>query len=546
VTDQTRARQDGVRCPVSDGCGAGVALAGIQMSRASLPTWLPCVFAIAATWGYTWLLARFDLGWGWLRAVLLAAGAGFLLVLRRSRPHWRPGTSPVAVFAIGALLAGVHLRAAVQATTSGRAPVIDIGATTIAAVHLAAEGRSVYRAPIDPTGGRDSAGGSRTFFGFKYGPAMIAIYAPGVRLAGARGYFLTNALFLAFLVVAAGAWAAREGGREGAILAVALTLSAAHVPRQLFSEGVNDVVPMALALAAFALHAWAWPAAAGAFIGLSFGTKLLPAALLAVLLIVETRDHRDRLRLLSGFVALVALCYLPSVAVAPTEVFSNLIGYQVSRGPDSTSALYFVPATLRGPVQVVLGVMLLSLVWWRARAFRPPGETGTATVAVAAVTLLLVGSPIVHTNYLMWLHPLWAVALATGLSSRRFAEHRNDMAGIFGKIKSRADFFRELELARKDVSRLLERLPHADTLRSISRQLDTIEKWTANGRTPTKKERTSLDMGLRMFREYEMTDDEEIATFRGRVAGIHSYIELWPTDRMASDPNNAEYFDDDP
>jgi hypothetical protein len=120
------------------------------------------------------------------------------------------------------------------------------------------------------------------------------------------------------------------------------------------------------------------------------------------------------------------------------------------------------------------------------------------------------------------------------------------MAGIFGEINSRADFFRELELAKKDVSRLLKRLPYEDTLRSISKQLDAIETWTANSRTPTKKERTSLDMRLRMFREYEMTDDVEIATFRRRVSGIHSYVELWPTDRIASDPDNAEYFDDDP
>jgi hypothetical protein len=48
------------------------------------------------------------------------------------------------------------------------------------------------------------------------------------------------------------------------------------------------------------------------------------------------------------------------------------------------------------------------------------------------------------------------------------------------------------------------------------------------------------------LREYEMTDDVEIANLRGRIDGIHDYVETWPDDRVARDPNNDEFFDDDP
>jgi hypothetical protein len=44
-----------------------------------------------------------------------------------------------------------------------------------------------------------------------------------------------------------------------------------------------------------------------------------------------------------------------------------------------------------------------------------------------------------------------------------------------------------------------------------------------------------------MFREYEMTDEIDISQFRDLVSGIHSYVEFWPTDRVASDENSDEY-----
>jgi hypothetical protein len=116
------------------------------------------------------------------------------------------------------------------------------------------------------------------------------------------------------------------------------------------------------------------------------------------------------------------------------------------------------------------------------------------------------------------------------------------MAGIFGEnINGRTDFFRELATAKKDCEKLIQKLPFEDTLRSVQMQLEAIERWTANGRTPTPAERKSLDMSLRMFREYETTDDVEIADLRDEVSGLHSYVEEWPDDSVARDPNNDQY-----
>jgi hypothetical protein len=116
------------------------------------------------------------------------------------------------------------------------------------------------------------------------------------------------------------------------------------------------------------------------------------------------------------------------------------------------------------------------------------------------------------------------------------------MAGVFGSdINNKQDFLKQLEMALAQCPTLIARHPHEDTLRSVQLQLEAIKKWIANDRQPTLEERKSLNMAQRMFREYEMTDEIDIAQFRRLVSPIHGYVMYWPTDRVASDENNDEY-----
>jgi hypothetical protein len=116
------------------------------------------------------------------------------------------------------------------------------------------------------------------------------------------------------------------------------------------------------------------------------------------------------------------------------------------------------------------------------------------------------------------------------------------MAGLFGDdVNNRSDFLRKLPEVTEACRRLVKRLPHEDALQAVLAQLQAIELWTAHGRTPTQRERASLDMALRMFREYEMTDDVEIFRLRDGVSVLHSYVEHWPSDAIAGDANNNAY-----
>jgi hypothetical protein len=116
------------------------------------------------------------------------------------------------------------------------------------------------------------------------------------------------------------------------------------------------------------------------------------------------------------------------------------------------------------------------------------------------------------------------------------------MAGMFGDaINQRADFFDQLAKAQQELAALLQRLPYEAPLKSVGEQLASIERWTANGRTPTLKERKGITIGLQMFKEYDASDDDGIYDVRPKISYIDAYFKFWPDDKTAADPNNSDY-----
>jgi hypothetical protein len=116
------------------------------------------------------------------------------------------------------------------------------------------------------------------------------------------------------------------------------------------------------------------------------------------------------------------------------------------------------------------------------------------------------------------------------------------MAGIFGDvINSRADFVRALSDAKRQVGDALKRLPNDPTMGAAHLQLAGIENFIAQGRTPTLDERKSVDMGVRMYREFETTDDVELYHLRNLVGEVATYFLFWPDDNAAADPDSRQY-----
>src|SRR3954467_531597 len=91
------------------------------------------------------------------------------------------------------------------------------------------------------------------------------------------------------------------------------------------------------------------------------------------------------------------------------------------------------------------------------------------------------------------------------------ALREENMAGGFGpKIDSRADCLNCLAEARKLASSMVASRPNDNTLNVVRNQLDAVAQWSAGGRTPTPEERNRIDMGYRMYREYDDDPDPEV------------------------------------
>jgi len=117
------------------------------------------------------------------------------------------------------------------------------------------------------------------------------------------------------------------------------------------------------------------------------------------------------------------------------------------------------------------------------------------------------------------------------------------MAGVYGSLNSRDDFFTTLHTAIPDVSGHLQQTPGDETLSSILRQLQAIDGWTKNGRAPTRVERKSVDFALRATREYE--GNSSMYQLTRRLYELDSYFSDWPNDERAASATDDDFFDSD-
>jgi hypothetical protein len=118
------------------------------------------------------------------------------------------------------------------------------------------------------------------------------------------------------------------------------------------------------------------------------------------------------------------------------------------------------------------------------------------------------------------------------------------MAGVYGEINSRADFFRILGEATELTHGFLERQPKYPVMQALAKQLEAMKGWTDGGRVPSKEERGSLSIGLIAAREFE-TAEGRLGQLRDKLFVLHNCFEKWPTDEQAASARDEDFWDDD-
>ena len=246
--------------------------------------------------------------------------------------------------------------------------------------------------------------------GYKYGPVMLAVYAPFVLAFGRPGIYLCH--LAALLAIAAALWRLLGRGWRPTVavgLALAVLFGQSVILRNTLMDSDCDLIPTALGCWGLVFALRDRPLPAGVLLGLSVWAKLFPGMLLLPLLL-----GRRWLRGGLGFGLAVLVGVGPAALLDGRGLFTNVVGFNLWRGPDSTSLAYFVPERFRVWLLAAAGVVAVSLwlgAWWqRSRQGLLVATTGTLLVFLASAKIF-------HNNYLVWLIPIYGATLGLLLTA---------------------------------------------------------------------------------------------------------------------------------
>jgi hypothetical protein len=339
-------------------------------------------------------------GWMTLAGIcVIAAVLPLLLTLgcRQREAPARPGRR-VLIWGCG-VFAVAQLAFAVVRMVKPK--VIDIGATTLAAVIAVAHGSNPYALPIDQLAG-GIANADSLFHGYKYLPMMILAYLPLSLALGIRGIVATNVFLQGATAGIIGVIAARKGGYFAGLAAACFYLSLPFLANQLFTRGVTDiaaVLPLLLALALVEDR----PGWAGLMVGLSVATKLAPGAAM-LLCLLPAPGGRTRY---FGGVLLGLSPILPFAATAPEAFTANIVLFNTVRPIDDTSWLFGMPAFVVILSRAVATAVLVAISLWIWR--RSPGLDERCACCVLAGFAVFAVGPEMHHNYYVWFLPFLAI-----------------------------------------------------------------------------------------------------------------------------------------
>ena len=255
--------------------------------------------------------------------------------------------------------------------------------------------------------------------GYKYGPALLAFYAPFVWGFDKPGIFVAH-IVLVLLATWLLAWFGRNGAgfwtgswplaAGGALL----FLAPSHLRHNVLASSASDLGPTLAAVAAVVCLTRGKDGWAAFLIGVSVACKVLPG-LIYVPLLLSCRRRTWAV----GLVPVLA-AYVPFLAWDAQGFVNNTFLFNLGRPADSTALAFSISGTTRALVQVAgLAAACFSLNRACKQAWTLSAVLSYLWVAHVAV---LLSGPIFHNNYLVWLLPLLSLTYVAGNGSTARAE----------------------------------------------------------------------------------------------------------------------------
>jgi hypothetical protein len=245
---------------------------------------------------------------------------------------------------------------------------------------------------------------------------MMIAYLPGVFFPE-YGFKIANVLYVLLAAVLIGFLVTDKGQSWGArVAAIVFAQIVFFLPERFWfetlSQGSNDILPIALILAALLALKQGRDFWIGLFTGLSFTAKFAPA----VFLMPFSPIHR--LKYWFGF-ALGCTPFLPFVVWDLGGLIRNAFIFRFMVGPDATSMFSVLPGNLHWLLSVtVLAGLAVTLYSY----FRQNVPYRTALVGFTLLLILTAATfKEVHGNHLTWFFPLFALI---------FTDYRERLFGL--------------------------------------------------------------------------------------------------------------------
>jgi hypothetical protein len=248
-----------------------------------------------------------------------------------------------------------------------------------------------------------------TTLGCKYGPGLLACFAPFYFTFGKPGIYVFHLVLLGAVLGLMYLLTRRsEAPTWSFALVVVIAMLPFPVRHNTLYYSTNDLLPTALALSFFWLLESGRHRSAMAVLGCCMTTKLMPGALYELLALEVPRRH------------------WPYAFVAPLLLYSTFLLWDL-RGfvdnvflwyffilrSDSTAWAHYLDPGAQNMLKLAGGLTILGTLIHTQRQGRTP--LNRAVYLCIAHGAMLVSGPYFHNNYLVWFAPVLGLTLARGL-----------------------------------------------------------------------------------------------------------------------------------
>jgi hypothetical protein len=251
-----------------------------------------------------------------------------------------------------------------------------------------------------------------TSMGYKYGPAMLLVYAPFIEVFGKGGIFICHLVFALALIgfLMFFFYSSIIKNAFAFLICSMLLFIPTHLTHNGFINSANDIIPTVLVVCGYLLiQKNKAPSPLGSLlVALSIATKLLPGLLFVLLLFTTNKKN------ILYSVIFLSLFFLPFIIWNPQGLANNLILFNFIRPTDTTTIMHYISPTVTVLVRAVSLVSIVALFYFLI--YKRHNSSRQWLFVILSALIVLASAKAMHNNYFVWIQVILATSVLVWLS----------------------------------------------------------------------------------------------------------------------------------